>query len=541
VQWPATYYAFDLLAFGGYDMRPLALTERKALLQQVLPSTGPIRYSEHIEREGEAVFEHAAGLRIEGVVAKKADARYQAGRSTNWYKIRTVRTDDFVVVGWTDPKGSRSGFGALHVAQWSAPPDEDADARLVFAGSVGTGFGAAQLDEIGQALEPLARDEPPCVGDGIPTGKGQHWVEPELVAEVRYKERTEAGLLRHPSFLRLRSDKPPRDCVTGRGAAPERSEADADTDAEAFLPEPAPVTGGVERQVAFTNLDKVLYPEADVTKGQVIEYYRAIAPFMLPYLAERCLVLTRYPDGVHGNSFYQKNAPDWAPEWLRTETIYSEGSERDLSYFVIDDLDGLLYVANSAALLLHVWSSRVHALGRPDWCILDLDPKDAPFEHVVEVALALKGICDEIDLPLFVKTTGSTGLHLLVPLAGQLTHEQTKQLAQLLATVVVQERGDIATIDRVIERRGGKVYVDFLQNGWGKLLVAPFSTRPVPEASVSMPLLWSEVTTDLGPRDFTLMDAPARMEELGDDPLRPVLDLEPDLLGALERLMGRVG
>jgi bifunctional non-homologous end joining protein LigD len=536
VQLPATYYAFDLLAFGGFDLRPLPLTERKALLREVLPAVGPIRYSEHIEREGEAVYEHATRLRIEGVVAKKADARYTAGRSTHWYKIRTVHTDDFVVVGWTDPKGSRAGFGALHLAQWSAP-ESDVEAELVYMGAVGTGFDGTKLGEILALLEPLERGEPSAVGGGLPKGRGHHWVEPDLVAEVRFKEFTLAGHVRHPSFVALRDDKPPRDCVAGRSAAT----AGTGDDAEAGLPEPASVTGSVERTVAFTNLDKVLYPEAGVTKGQVIEYYRMMAPYMLPYLRERCLVLTRYPDGIHGNSFYQKNAPDWAPDWIRTETVYSEGSERDLDYFVVDDVDGLLYVANSAALLLHLWGSRVDDLARPDWCILDLDPKEAPFAHVVEVALALKDVCDQIDLPLFVKTTGSSGLHLLVPLGRQLTHDQTKQLAQLLATVVVRDRGDIATIDRVVERRDGKVYVDFLQNGWGKLLVAPFSTRPVPEAAVSMPLLWSEVTPELGPRDFTVLDAPARMEALGEDPLLPVLEHRPDLLAALERLMGRLG
>lgn len=208
---------------------------------------------------------------------------------------------------------------------------------------------------------------------------------------------------------------------------------------------------------------------------------------------------------------------------------------------MIDDVPGLRYIANSAALLLHLWGSRVTDLGHPDWCILDLDPKEAPFTHVVDLALALKDICDDIGLPVFVKTSGSSGLHLMVPLGGRLTHDQCKQLAQLLATVAVQERGDIATIDRVIERRDGKVYVDFLQNGWGKLLVAPFSTRPVPEAAVSMPLEWHEVTPDLGPRDFTVRNAIARMAELGHDPLRPVLELRPDLLGALEGLLERVG
>ncbi|WP_405282659.1 DNA ligase D [Gaopeijia maritima] len=546
VQLPATYYAFDLLDFGGLDLRGVPLVDRKRILRELLPTVGPIRYSEHIEREGEAVFRHAAGLGIEGVVAKKADAPYTRGRSENWLKIRTVRSDEFVVVGWTDPKGSRSGFGALHLARYTSPPNDDPSAELVYVGSVGTGFDQAALDAIEGALAEAPRDDPPCGGE-IPTGAGHHWVEPRMVAEVRYKELTLAGHLRHPVFVTLRDDKDPTECVVPAGA-----DADADPraaapegDAEDLLPEPGPVVGGVERTVALTNQDKVLYPAHDgaegVTKGEVIAYYEAVADWILPYLKDRCLVLTRYPDGIDKSSFYQKNAPDWAPDWIRTETVYSEGSERDLSYFVIDDVAGLRYVANSAALLLHLWGSRVTDLGHPDWCILDLDPKDAPFTDVVELALALKAICDDIGLPVFVKTSGSSGLHLMVPLGGRLTHDQCKQLAQLLATVAVKERGDIATIDRVIERRDGKVYVDFLQNGWGKLLVAPFSTRPVPEAAVSMPLEWREVTPDLGPRDFTVRNAIARLEKLGEDPLRPVLELRPDLLGALERLLGRVG
>ncbi len=538
VQLPATYYAFDLLAFGGLDLRPLPLVERKHLLRSVLPSVGPVRYSEHIEREGITVFEHAARLGIEGVVAKKADARYAPGRSDDWLKIRTVRSDDFVVVGWTDPRGTRSGFGALHLGCWSSPPHDDPRARLLYSGSVGTGFSEDDIDVLLADLEPHVRSAPPCDGE-VPTGRGHHWVEPRTVVEVRFKEVTPAGHLRHPSFLRRRSDKDPSECVRPEGAQDPRS-ADPDEDAEALLPEPAPVTGALDTTVAVTNLAKVLYPERGITKGAVIDYYQAIAPWMLPYLRNRCLVLTRYPDGIHGSSFYQKNAPDWAPDWIRTETVYSEGSARDLSYFVIDDEAGLRYVANSAALLMHVWGARVDTLSHPDWCILDLDPKDAPFSHVVELARALKELCDDIGLPLHVKTSGSSGLHLLVPLGGRLTHDQSKQLGQLLATVAVQERGDIATIDRVVERRDGKVYVDFLQNGWGKLLVAPFSTRPVAEASVSMPLRWPEVEPSLGPRDFTVTNAVERMEALGADPLLEVLDEAPDLLAALERLLVRV-
>jgi bifunctional non-homologous end joining protein LigD len=221
--------------------------------------------------------------------------------------------------------------------------------------------------------------------------------------------------------------------------------------------------------------------------------------------------------------------------------VWSEGSERDLDYFVVDDLDSLLYIANSAALLLHVWSSRVASLGNPDWCILDLDPKDAPFGHVVEIARLLHGICDEIGLPVFVKTSGSTGLHVLVPLGRKVTYDQSRTLGELLARVAVRERPDIATIERVVQKRGGRVYIDFLQNGHGKLLVAPYSTRPLPGAPVSAPLRWSEVKRGLDIGRFTIASMPRRLRSMKSDPLAPLLELGPDLVGALEGLAERMG
>ncbi|RMH12097.1 MAG: DNA ligase D [Gemmatimonadetes bacterium] len=520
---PASLYAFDLLTLDDLDLRGLPLTERKALLRDLLPSVGPIRYSEHIRAQGEAMYRQVQEMRLEGIVAKKADAPYRGGRSRAWYKIRTVRTDDFVVVGWTDPAGGRSGFGALHLAQW-------VDDELVYAGSVGTGFSDAALVALEARLEALAAEDgaPPCAGP-CPKGRKHHWVRPELVAEVRFRELTEAGVVRHPSFVRLREDKRAEECVRqGVGEV---------------LAEPVRVVDRApERHVPFTNLDKVFWPDAGYTKGDLIEYYRAVWPWMEPYLEDRCLVLTRYPDGIDGNSFYQKNAPEWAPEWIRTVRVWSEGSERELDYFVVEDLESLLYVANSAAIVLHVWSSRVATLGQPDWCILDLDPKGAPFEHVVKVARLIRQVCEHIELPAFVKTSGSTGLHVLLPLGRAFTYEQSRMLGHLLANVVVAELPDIATVTRQVRAREGKVYVDYLQNGHGQLLVAPFSARPVPEAAVSTPLRWSEVKRGLDVRAHTIRTVPARMKRLrGGDPLLPVLDTRPDLAGALERLAGLVG
>ena len=298
---------------------------------------------------------------------------------------------------------------------------------------------------------------------------------------------------------------------------------------------------GEERDgLTLTNLDKVFWPGEGYTKGDLLEYYRAISPWLLPYLKDRPLVLTRFPDGIEGKSFFQKDAPSWAPEWLRTETLWSEHGGRDIHYFICDDVPSLLYVANMGAIPLHVWSSRVATLARPDWCILDIDPKGAPFAGAVAVARAIHALAEEIALPTFVKTSGSEGIHVLVPLAGRMSFEQSRRLAELVAQVVVGALPDVATLERVPKKRGGRVYLDTLQNGHGKLLAAPFSARPLPGAPVSMPLRWSEVNARLDPRRFTIRNAVARMKRLGADPLRGVLDTAPDLAGALGRLIARV-
>ena len=285
----------------------------------------------------------------------------------------------------------------------------------------------------------------------------------------------------------------------------------------------------------------MFWPDEGYTKGDLIEYYRAISPWLLPYLKDRPVVLTRFPDGIKGKSFFQKDAPGFIPEWLRTERMWSEDTQREIDYFVCDNLESLLYLANMGTIPLHVWGSRAASLERPDWCILDLDPKDAPFIHVVKVARAVKALCDEIDLPAFIKTSGSTGLHVMLPLARLVTYEQARQLGGLLARVLANELPDIATVTRQVGKRGGRVYLDYVQNGHGRLLVGPFSARPLPGAPVSMPLEWREVTPKLDIRKFTIATAPARMQKLKGDPLLPVLETQPDLVGALERLAARAG
>ncbi len=513
---PTTYYVFDLLGFEDFDLRPLPLMVRKALLRRVLPPVGPLPFVDHFDTRGEELFEEIKKLRLEGIVAKRGDSAYRAGRSSAWLKIRADRSDDFVVVGFTEPKGSRGGFGALHLANFVA-------GQLRYAGRVGSGFTSTQLDEIADTLRRGLRDDPPCDG-AHPTGSETQWVTPELVCEVRFKEWTEEGVLRQPVFVGFRDDKPMEECVRHEDHAPLEDPVTLDPSA------------GVDREVRFSNRDKVFWPVEGYTKGDLIEYYRAVSPWLLPYLKNRPLVLTRYPDGIEGKSFYQKDAPKFIPDWLRTERMWSEQAQREIDYFVCDDEPSLLYIINLGTIPLHLWASRTDVLERPDWCILDLDPKDAPFANVISVAQAIRSLCERVSLPHFVKTSGSSGLHVLIPMGRQYTYEQTRSFAELVARIVAAQLPEIATVVRNPARREGRVYVDFLQNGHGQLIAAPYCVRPLPTAPVSAPLTWDEVVPGLDIRRFTMATMPERLRSRPDDPLVPVLSLKPDLAAVLVAL-----
>jgi len=531
IESPATLYVFDLLAFADYDLRKLPLIKRKEILQQVLPRTGPLRYSEHFEKNGEALYEQVVNLGLEGIMAKKADSPYRSGRSGDWLKIRADRIDDFVVVGFSKPKGSRGGFGSLHVGAYK-------DGKLIYCGRAGSGFSGAQLDEISATLQSLVRDTPPCEPPekgALPKGPDHTWVEPRLVCDVRYKEFTPDGLLRQSVFVRFRDDKKPEDVEMPRN---EKRETGNDREPESAVT--FPVSRVPVREVKFSNLDKVFWPEEGYTKGDLIEYYRSIAPWLLPYLKDRPVVLTRYPDGINGKSFYQKDAPGFVPDWIQTIPIWSEDTQRDIDYFVCNDVESLVYLVNLGTIPLHIWGSRISDLTKPDWCLIDLDPKDAPFADVIVLAKTMKHVCDEVDMPAFVKTTGKSGLHIMLPLGRQLTYAQCLQLAMLFARLVTDRHPDIATNQRTISKREGKVYVDAFQNRAGQLMVAPYSVRPSPGAPMSMPIEWDEVNGKLHNSRFTIANALKRMQKLGHDPVLPVLELKPDLMGVLERLNQRL-
>ena len=332
----------------------------------------------------------------------------------------------------------------------------------------------------------------------------------------------------------------------GRGAGTARERGTGGTDEKRAGGAGARRVGGSEtraggaedRRVVITNPAKVFWPDEGYTKADLVEYYEAVSPWLLPYLRDRPLVLTRYPDGITGKSFFQKDAPEWTPSWIRTERIHAPDVARDIDYFIVDDRESLRYVVNLGTIPLHLWSSRLASLDQPDWLVLDLDPKGAPFTDVVKVARALHAILDELDLPSYVKTSGATGLHIVLPLGAGYDYEVTRTFARLLAVMGVEAEPEISTIARPLRSRGGKVYIDFGQNGRGQTVVAPFSARPLAGAPVSCPLRWDEVTAKLDPGRFTIKTAPARFEKLG-DPLAPVLTGRIDVAATLRRLEHR--
>jgi bifunctional non-homologous end joining protein LigD len=429
--------------------------------------------------------------------------------------LRRALEDDFVVVGTAQSKAGREGFGALHLAVRDSK-------GWRYAGKVGSGFSEAELHDLAQSLDELEEADYPFIKEV--EGRGHRWVEPELVVTVRYKEWREGRMPRQPVFVRLRPDKEPEEC-----SRPAQHSADEP-------PEPEIEEEAAPKSLKLSNRDKVFWPDEGYTKGDLLDYYEAISPWLLPYLEDRPLVLTRYPDGIDGKSFFQKDAPRWVPDWVETADIWSEHTEREIHYFIANRLETLLYLVNLGSVPLHVWSSRRQSLANPDWCILDLDPKGAPWENVVRCAKKIHALCKSIELPCYLKTSGSSGLHLLIPLGKQCTYEESRNLAQVIFRAVLPEIDDIATLERNIGRRKGKVYLDGLQNRHGQLLVAPFSVRPLPGASVSMPLRWSELKPSLDFRRFNLGNAVARMRRMKEDPNRALLAEKPPLLEILDRL-----
>jgi bifunctional non-homologous end joining protein LigD len=513
------FAAFDLLWLDGRDLRAEPLESRRELLEKLLEGEGaPMSFSRTAEGEVAQLLAAARQAGLEGLMAKRKGSPYTSGRSSSWLKLRFDRRQEAAVVGWVPLAGNEQDMGALSLAVVEA-------GKLVHAGRVGTGFTDRQRHEWAKKLDGTGRVDHPRA-DRVPRTKGAHWVEPTLVVECAFHEWTADGTMRQPRFLGLREDKDPMDCVREPDTRPrdrrEPAEAPAPTKAPSEPASPPPTR---RPGPSLSNPDKVLFPRDGITKRQIWDYYTAVAPVMLPHLAGRPITMQRYPDGIDGEEWYQHNVPMKASPFVRLVDVGPRHDNK--KRIVCDSLDTLQWLANLAALTLHTWCSHVppqatsraaidQALALPDYVILDLDPGDGPWAHLVEVALAVRALLDALGLESFVKTSGKRGLHVVLPIAAGPTHEQATGFAEQVARAVAKVLPKVATVERMKDKRGGKLYVDYGQNGEGRTIVAPYTIRARDGAVVSTPIRWDEVTEQLDPTRFTIRTVLARIEKHGD-------------------------
>lgn len=518
---PAEMYVFDLLWIDGEDLRDAPLSERKERLRALMKDSGHgLHYVQHEVASGSGMLQRARREGWEGVIAKRLKSRYRSGeRSQDWLKIKELDRQEFVICGWTDPQGGRQGFGALVLGY-----AETEGGELRCAGRVGTGFSQSDLELIRSKLDELERAEPPF--SDVPEDlKDAHWVRPELVAEVRFQGWTREERLRAPVFLGLRADVEPGRVT--REAGPTVREKGPRVELTSDLRSLIEVLEGLERagedgdvsvdgrRLKVTNLGKVFWPDIEATKGELLRYYVSVAPAILPVVADRPLTLERYPNGITGEMFYQQRAPDGLPEGARTVELELDGERVDR--LIGGDLYTLLYSAQLAAISQHVWPSRVPSVDEIDYTILDLDPGEGvPFSAVRESALAVREQLQRLGLRGYPKTSGGTGLHVVIPLEKKTSYETARLLAELVAQLVARSRPNLTTVQRVVAKRGARVYLDFLQNRRGATVASAYSVRPRPGAPVSAPLRWNEVESEFRPEDFTIRTMGARLIDAGD-------------------------
>jgi bifunctional non-homologous end joining protein LigD len=521
------YQAFDLLHLDGHDLARSPQSERKGALERLLAgagfgASGTVRYTDHLTGKGPAFLERVCGLGLEGIISKRGDAPYRGGRGRAWLKVKCTRHEELLVGGFTEPAGSRSGFGALLLGAY------DQEGRLVYSGKVGTGFGERQLRDLHARLRELEVGEPPF--DPAPPGRGVHWVEPALVAEVEFSEWTRDGVLRHPSFRGLREDKEPSEIVlpaearAGTAAAgPEREPASAAAAKASGKRKVRPGAGrpgkdeAVVAGVRLSSPDRVLFPEQGVTKLALAEYYEDIEEWVLPFLRERPLSLVRCPQGRADECFFQKHpTEEMAPEVARIEIEESDGLA---PYLYVRSLPDVIAMVQQGVLELHVWGSRVDDVEHPDILVFDLDPSpEVPWSEMLRVARELRDRLHGLGLESFVRTTGGKGLHLVVPLVPELGWDEAKEFAQAVAQAHQQDDRSRITTNMSKAKRRGKIFLDYLRNGRGATAIASYSTRARPRAPVATPVRWDELGGALRPDRYDVDNLRRRLAALRSDP-----------------------
>jgi bifunctional non-homologous end joining protein LigD len=536
------FYVFDLLWLDGYSLMELPLTERREKLMSTLPDHPMIHISQTFDTTGTEFFEAAKKMKLEGIIAKKADSLYFPGaRSKEWLKIKAAKRHEVVIGGYTQNEGSPKHFSALLAGVYEKN-------KLVYTGKIGTGFSDEIQKEMMKKFKPLITKTNPFTFEPDvnkpsrfrpnPPRATVTWLKPKLICEVSYTEMTTDGVMRHPSFEGMREDKRAQD------VHPEKP-----LPTKQLLKKNDPVLNGKkvliksgkserktllnpndqqqERKInghslTFTNLSKLYWPKEKISKRDMLNYYYQVAPYILPYLKDRPQSLNRHPNGINGKSFYQKDVTGKVPDWIKTFPYRSAEDDKDKNFMVCTNEASLLYMASLGCIELNPWGSRIQSPDHPDWCIIDLDPDKNKFDQVIEAAQVTRQVLESAGVTSYCKTSGSTGLHIYIPLGAAYSYESSKEFARMIVTFVHEQLPEFTSIERATAKRRGKIYLDFLQNRPQATLATVYSLRPKPGATVSMPLHWEEVKKGLTMQDFTIHNALPRIRQEG-DLFKPVL------------------
>lgn len=517
------YFVFDLLHLEGRNLFNVPLIKRKKLLREILPDSFIVLFSDHITEQGKAFFDMLRNKEIEGMMAKNAKSGYSPGkRSDDWLKIKAANRQDAVIVGYTEPKGSRKHFGSLVLGVYE-------DEELIFIGHSGGGFSTSSQKEILGKLKPLTREQSPFK-KAIKTNSQVTWVVPKLVCEVSYTEWTKEGQMRHPKFLGLRLDKEASEVILEKEILEEDKSLKINTSSSQNE------KIEIDRYtLTLTNLNKVYWPDEEYTKGDLISYYLNISDFILPYLKDRPESLHRHPEGVNQQGFFQKDMRDVPPEWVETMKIYSESSKKEINYLLCQNKATLIYMANLGCIELNPWNSRAQSMDQPDYIVIDIDPDGNPFDQIIKTALTVKEVLDDAGIKGYCKTSGSSGLHIYIPLGARFDDAQARSFAQVIAQLTHERIPGFTSMERSPKKRKRKIYLDYLQNKTGQTLASTYSIRPRPGATVSTPVSWTELKEGIHPSMFTIKTVPQRLEKTG-DLFKNVLGKGVDIESALSNL-----
>ena len=510
------YYVFDMLFLNGHSMLDLKLIERKSLINEVIGELTITQYCDHIEGMGTALFNKALEAGMEGVMAKEKNSNYAVGfRTEKWLKIKGIQSTDAIICGYTESSNGPEYIGSLILGQYT---NDD----LKYIGNCGTGFSDRSRRELQMLLSNYEIKER-AFKKKIPLkGRIPHWIQPILECEVTYSERTKNGLLRNPVLKRIKTEIPKThtDKNTPTIQAKKSSSSKEVITIDGF-------------KVPISNLEKIYWPQSKLTKYDLIDYYLNISEYILPHLIDRPQNLHRHPIGIDQESFYQKDN-EHLPEWFETVSIYSKSSEREINYLLCQNTASLIYLANLGCIEINPWSSRIKKLDQPDYGIIDLDPpQNMHFKHVITVAKEFHRILKDLHIKSFCKVSGSKGIHIYLPMSQKYSYEEVRNFIKLLCHLVEERLPKLTTLERTINKRKGKIYLDYLQNRRGHTIATVHSVRPIENAPISAPIHWAELNNKLTPRQFILKNYLTRLKQEG-DLFRDILKVNFDMYKTLK-------